>query len=55
VSEIACLPSDVNAFAASSPSSSRPNLSPLLPEDVCCYKEYINAELLDGSSSEHLW
>ncbi|KAG1883727.1 hypothetical protein F4604DRAFT_1920231 [Suillus subluteus] len=41
--------------SASSPSSSHPNLSPLLPEDVCRYKEYINAESLDDSSSEHLW
>ncbi|KAG0694139.1 hypothetical protein DFH29DRAFT_1006596 [Suillus ampliporus] len=40
---------------ASSPSPSRPNLSPLLPEDVCRYKEYINAKSLDDSSSEDLW
>ncbi|KAG2053008.1 hypothetical protein BDR06DRAFT_1009119 [Suillus hirtellus] len=37
---------------ASSSSSSRPNLSPLLPEDIHRYKEYINAESLDDSSSE---
>lgn len=40
--------------ASSSASSSRLNLPPLLPEGVCRYKEYINAESLDDSPSEHL-
>ncbi|KAG0693762.1 hypothetical protein DFH29DRAFT_881208 [Suillus ampliporus] len=44
---------DVDALVAASPSSC-PNLSPLLPEDICRYKEYINAESLDNSSSEDL-
>jgi hypothetical protein len=43
-----------DALAASSSSSSRPNLTPRLPEDFSRYKEYINAESDDGSS-EHLW
>ncbi|KAG1724910.1 hypothetical protein EDB19DRAFT_1833982 [Suillus lakei] len=45
---------DVDALVAASPSSC-PNLSPLLPEDICHYKEYINAESLDDSTSEDLW
>ncbi|KAG0698735.1 hypothetical protein DFH29DRAFT_877803 [Suillus ampliporus] len=44
---------DGTAFITASPSSC-PNLSPLLPEDVCHYKEYINAESLDNSSSKDL-
>ncbi|KAG2029656.1 hypothetical protein BDR03DRAFT_987617 [Suillus americanus] len=48
---------DIHAPAASSSSSSssssRPNIPPLLPEDVCRYKDYINAESMEDSSSAH--
>ncbi|KAG1726035.1 hypothetical protein EDD22DRAFT_961516 [Suillus occidentalis] len=50
-----------NAFASNSPdsasssSSSHPTLAPLLSEEIHRYKEYINIDSVDGSSSEHLW
>ncbi|KAG1886925.1 uncharacterized protein F5891DRAFT_988541 [Suillus fuscotomentosus] len=42
-----------HANAPATSSSLRPNLPPLLPEDVCRYKEYINAESLGDGSSEY--
>ncbi|KAG2737319.1 hypothetical protein P692DRAFT_20762079 [Suillus brevipes Sb2] len=49
-----------NVFASNSPdsassSSSHPTLAPLLSEEIHRYKEYINIDSVDGSSSEHLW
>ncbi|KAG2088017.1 uncharacterized protein F5147DRAFT_658824 [Suillus discolor] len=44
----------IDTPAALSSSLPCPNPPPLLPEDVCHYKEYINAKSLDDSSSEHL-
>ncbi|KAG1761719.1 hypothetical protein EDD22DRAFT_847604 [Suillus occidentalis] len=42
--------------SSSSSSSSHLDFSPLLPEDVCRYKDYINAESLDDdSTSQYLW
>ncbi|KAG2738483.1 hypothetical protein P692DRAFT_20882652 [Suillus brevipes Sb2] len=47
-------PDSATASSASS-SSSHLDFSPLLPEDVCRYKDYINAESLDdNSTSEYL-
>lgn len=47
--------SDVDAItASSSSSSSHLDFSSLLPEDVCRYKDYINAESLDDNSTSEL-